>query len=95
MSTREQGAQSPPVESRDDLVSWIAAGEKHKSEWRIGTEHEKFVFQTGALAPAPYEGERGIRALMNELIRRYGWLPIAEGGNVIALKRPKGEKGAQ
>ncbi len=93
MSTREQGAQSPPVESRDDLVAWIAAGEKPKPEWRIGTEHEKFVFQTGALTPAPYEGERGIRALMNELIRRYGWLPIAEGDNVIALKRPKGEKG--
>ncbi|MFN0218865.1 MAG: glutamate--cysteine ligase [Hyphomicrobium sp.] len=93
MSTKEQGAQSPLVESRNDLVAWIAAGEKAKSDWRIGTEHEKFVFQTGTLAPVPYDGERGIRALMDELIRRYGWLAIREGDNVIALKRPQGQKG--
>ncbi len=93
MSTREQGAQSATIETRDDLVRWIAAGEKPKAEWRIGTEHEKFVFRTGSLAPVPYEGPDGIRALMQELIQRYGWIAINEGENVIALKRPEGEKG--
>jgi glutamate--cysteine ligase len=93
MSTREQGVQSPTVESRDDLVRWIAVGEKPMADWRIGTEHEKFVFRTGSLAPVPYEGPDGIRALMSELIRRYGWLPIREGDNIIALKRPDDEKG--
>ena len=28
MSTKEPGAESPPIESYDDLVGWIAAGEK-------------------------------------------------------------------
>lgn len=93
MSTREEGAPSPTVETRDDLVRWIAAGEKPKSQWRIGTEHEKFVFQTGTLAPVPYAGGSGIQALMEELIRRHGWVAIRESGNVIALKRPDGEKG--
>ena len=93
MSTREEGAPSPTIESRDDLVRWIAAGEKPKAQWRIGTEHEKFVFQTGSLAPVPYAGGSGIQALMTELIRRYGWVAISEGSNVIALKRPDGEKG--
>jgi glutamate--cysteine ligase len=93
MSTREEGAPSPTVESRDDLVRWIAAGEKQKPQWRIGTEHEKFVFQTGTLAPVPYGGPAGIQALMEELIRRYGWIAIIENGKVIALKRPEGEKG--
>lgn len=93
MSTREQGAASPIVEKRDDLVAWFAVGEKPKSQWRIGTEHEKFVFKTGSLAPVPYDGPSGIKALMEELIKRYGWLPIVESGNVIALKRPQGEKG--
>ena len=93
MSTREDGAASPEIETRDALVAWIAAGEKPKSKWRIGTEHEKFVFQTGTLAPVPYAGPAGIRALMEELIRRYAWLPIRENGNVIALKRPEGEMG--
>lgn len=93
MSTREQVAESARIESRDDLVRWIAAGEKPKSEWRIGTEHEKFVFRTVSLAPVPYGGPDGIRALMDELIARYRWVAIKEGDNVIALKRPDGEKG--
>ena len=46
-----------------------------------------------SLAPVPYEGQDGIRALMQELIGRYGWMPIKEGDNVIALKRPDGETG--
>jgi glutamate--cysteine ligase len=93
MSTREQAAASAIIETRDDLVRWIAAGEKPKADWRIGTEHEKFVFRTVSLEPVPYGGNDGIRALMQELIRRYGWVAINEGDNVIALKRPDGEKG--
>lgn len=91
MSTRQEGAPSPPITSRDDLVQWFAVGCKPKSEWRIGTEHEKIVFQTDDLRPVPYTGPRGIRAIMEELISRFGWLPIHEGDNIIALKRPEGE----
>lgn len=87
MSTRQEGAPSRLARSRDDLVAWIAAGEKPKAEWRIGTEHEKFVFHTDTLTPVPYEGERSISALMNALITRFGWEPIMEGGKIIALKR--------
>ncbi len=93
MSTREEGSPSPRVETREDLVAWIAAGEKPMERWRIGTEHEKFAFQTGTLRPVPYEGPSGISALMGELISRYGWEAIKEGANVIALKRPAGEIG--
>jgi glutamate--cysteine ligase len=93
MSTRQDGAQSPLARSRDDLVAWIAAGEKPKDAWRIGTEHEKFVFYTETLRPVPYEGERGIRALMEHLIARYDWEPIFEGETIIALKRPNGQPG--
>jgi glutamate--cysteine ligase len=93
MSTRQDGAPSEPVRSRDDLVAWIAAGEKPKDAWRIGTEHEKFVFHTETLTPVPYDGPRGIRALMEQLITRYAWEPITEGDNIIALKRPDGEPG--
>ena len=93
MSTREDGAESPLIEGRADLIDWIAAGEKPKHAWRIGTEHEKFVFRTISLDPVSYDGPRGIRALMEQLIVRYGWLPIHEGENIIALKRPDGEQG--
>ena len=93
MSTRQDGAPSPLARSHDDLVAWIAAGEKPKAEWRIGTEHEKFVFYTETLTPVPYDGRRGIRALMEHLMARYDWEPITEGSNIIALKRPDGQPG--
>ena len=91
MSTRLDGAPSSAISSRDDLVGWFAAGCKPKSEWRIGTEHEKFGFYTDTLQPVPYAGPKGIRALMEDMIRRFAWEPIMEGDNIIALKRPKGE----
>jgi glutamate--cysteine ligase len=73
MSTRQDGAPAPTVRSRDDLIAWIAAGSKPASAWRIGTEHEKFLFHTDTLRPVPYEGPRGVRALMSGLIARFGW----------------------
>ncbi len=91
MSTRQDAAPSAIVSSRADLVGWIAAGEKPKADWRIGTEHEKFVFYTCCATPVPYAGPDGIRALMEAMIARYGWEPIFEGDNIIALKRPAAE----
>ena len=91
MSTREAAAPSPAICSRDELVAWIAKGEKPISRWRIGTEHEKFAFHTGTLAPVSYEGSVGIRALMEGMVARFGWERIMEGENLIALRRPRGE----
>jgi glutamate--cysteine ligase len=93
MSTRQDSAPAPTVRSRDDLIAWIAAGSKPAHAWRIGTEHEKFLFYADTLRPVPYEGPRGVRALMEGLIARFGWEPIIEGDNIIALKRPEGDPG--
>ncbi len=90
MSTKEPGAASPPIEAYADLVAWIAAGEKPKSDWRIGTEHEKFVFRTADRMPVAYAGEAGICALMQAMIDEYRWEPIKEGETIIALKRSNG-----
>ncbi len=86
------GPAKPNIEtiaSKDQLVAWLAEGEKAKSAWRIGTEHEKFAFTTDDLKPLPYEGGRGIKALLEGLLR-FGWAPVLEGGKVIALSRPDG-----
>jgi glutamate--cysteine ligase len=93
MSTRQDTAPAPTVRTRDELIAWIAAGSKPAERWRIGTEHEKFLFYADTLRPVPYEGPRGVRALMQGLIDRFGWEPILEGDNIIALKRPEGETG--
>jgi glutamate--cysteine ligase len=74
----------------EDLVAWFDKGSKPKPEWRVGAEHEKFVFRLGSHEPVPYEpppGEPGgIKALLDGLTR-YGWAPVMEGENVIALER--------
>lgn len=93
MSTRVSGPESPIIESRDELVAYLEAGSKPKSDWRIGTEHEKFGFYTRDHAPVPYDGERGIRALLDALTDRFGWDPVLEKGNIIALRRKDCAKG--
>jgi len=73
-----------PIQSRDDLVAHIATGAKPKSEWRIGTEHEKFVYSLKDYKPLAYETRPGIRQLL-EGMQRFGWKPIMEGPNIIGL----------
>ncbi|MFN0043653.1 MAG: glutamate--cysteine ligase [Alphaproteobacteria bacterium] len=75
---------SLPIYDKHRLVSYIAEGEKPKSGWLIGTEHEKFAFDPHTLKRLPYEGAVGIRALLMALMR-YGWEPVVENENVIAL----------
>src|SRR6202012_2274867 len=74
-----------PIERRDELVDWIAQGVKPKSQFHIGTEHEKFVFSLEGHRPVPYEGRRGIRALLEGMQHLLGWEPIMEGPNIIGL----------
>ena len=88
MSTRQDGARAEPISSRDELVAWFEAGCKPPSDFRIGTEHEKFGFRSRDLSPVPYDGPQGIRALLERLIDRFGWQPIREGEAIIALQRP-------
>ena len=37
-----------PIETREELIAWFEAGSKPKSQFRIGTEHEKFRHRGGA-----------------------------------------------
>ena len=82
-------AGGAPVESRAQLIEWFASGGKPKADWRIGTEHEKFVFRLDDHSPLPYDGAPGIKQLL-EGMQRFGWEPVNEGDNVIALKRDNG-----
>jgi len=73
------------VESRDALVSWLEAGCKPAASFRVGTEHEKIPFYRADLTPVPYEGARGIRALLEGMQSLLGWEAIVDGGNLIGL----------
>ena len=85
MTTRTETARvDPPIESRDDLIAIFASGEKPAEQWRIGTEHEKFVYRTADHRAPSYDEPGGIRDLLNAMTE-YGWQPVEEGGKVIAL----------
>jgi glutamate--cysteine ligase len=75
-----------PIETRAQLVEFLASGARPPERWKVGTEHEKFGFRLDDLRPPTYEGERGIGALLAGLVR-FGWTPVREDGNLIALRR--------
>jgi glutamate--cysteine ligase len=89
MTTRTDDSDSAPIESRDDLLATFAAGEKVPDRWRIGTEHEKFVYRTSDHRAPSYDEPGGIRDLLMGLTE-FGWKPVVESGNVIALSGPDG-----
>ena len=85
MSTRTASdSHDPIVEHRDELATPMIQGEKPKDRWRIGTEHEKFVYRTDDHRAPSYDEPGGIHDLLMALTR-FGWEPVIEGGKVIAL----------
>jgi len=83
-------SDATPIESRAQLVETLTAGCKPKSAWRVGTEHEKFGFYLADYSPVPYEGERGIRRLLEAMAGLLGWHPIEDDGRIIGLTDPLG-----
>ena len=77
---------APLIESRADLLEVMAVGGKPKSEWRVGTEHEKHVYRKAPLAPVPYAGDDGVHALLRGIEARTGWHPFFDRGNPIGLR---------
>ena len=76
--------KSEPITDYRQLVEHLEKGCKPSQSWRIGTEHEKFVFKLDTLEPVPYEGSWGIGKFL-EGLQRFGWQPVVENGNPIAL----------
>lgn len=90
MSTKTvSNVEQPIISSKADLIAPMTKGEKPKSEWKIGTEHEKFVYcQEDYHAPS-YDEKGGIKDLLLSL-QEFGWSPIEENGKVIAMSGKDG-----
>ncbi|MBC8294979.1 MAG: glutamate--cysteine ligase, partial [Pelagibacterales bacterium] len=69
-----------------DLIKWFEAGCKPKNLFRIGTEHEKFVYKLNSLKPVSYNEPSGIKNILKSLVR-FGWVEVSEVGNIIALRK--------
>jgi glutamate--cysteine ligase len=85
MSTRTVSTgEEQRIETREQLIAPMAAGEKSPDRWRIGTEHEKLVYKTDDHRAPSYGEPGGIRDILLEL-REFGWEPVEENGQVIAM----------
>lgn len=85
MSTRQNSDSNDPViENTSQLIEPMAKGEKPRDQWRIGTEHEKFVYCVNDHHAPSYDEPGGIRDLLLAL-QKFGWKPVEENGKVIAM----------
>ncbi|WP_033074105.1 glutamate--cysteine ligase [Sphingopyxis sp. MWB1] len=90
MSTRTVSDQDDPfIENPGQLAAPMIKGEKPRERWRIGTEHEKFVYRVSDHRAPSYDEPGGIHDLLMALTR-FGWEPVLEGGKVIALSGSDG-----
>jgi glutamate--cysteine ligase len=79
-------ADTTPIKSVRQLADYIAEGCRPRARFRIGTEHEKFGFRLGDLAPPPYEPAPGGPGSIRGLLERMAGEPILDRGNPIGLR---------
>lgn len=77
------------IASIDDLIEPLARGEKPESAFRIGAEMEKPPVDAKTGEPIPYEGERSVSGVLEDLVGHHGWQRYSEteGGPLVALTR--------
>ena len=88
MAASDKNSAPLTLSDRAALIESLERGEKPKEQWRIGSEHEKFVFYKDSLLPVPYEGERGIERLLLGMEGLLGWKRMEDKGKIIGLVDP-------
>src|SRR5215469_826869 len=89
MSLDRAPTQDEAVTSVSELVDVFRAAERPRAEFRLGLEHEKFLYPVeDPPTPVPYDGPRGIGALLT-LLQTRGYTPFRDAPDapVIALTR--------
>jgi len=78
---------NPVIETKSQLVEYLEAGKKpDRSSWRIGSEHEKFIFYRPDNSALSYEAKGnkpGVKDVIKAFVSR-GWMPVEENGYLIA-----------
>ena len=88
MSLDNRPETATPLETREQLLAPFRAGMKPRERHRIGLEHESVGFL--GTSPIPFDGPRGIEALLRRF-ERWGFEPFIERDRAIAMLH----KGAQ
>ena len=61
------------IEKPEQLAQYFCDGCKLKSNWLIGTKHEKFGFRRSDHRSLPYDGCCSIKIILEGLRDRFGW----------------------
>jgi glutamate--cysteine ligase len=89
MSLDRAPTEDEVVTSASELVEVFRSAERPRPEHRVGLEHEKFLYPVeDPPLPVPYEGPRGIGALLR-LLEERGYAPFRDAPDAppIALTR--------
>ncbi len=82
---------SETIESRDQLTAYFESGCRTPDQWRIGTEHEKFLYRRDTKEPIAYDDadKGGIKQLLEILADRHAWTLVKEGDMPIGVTKGK------
>ena len=71
----------------DWLLKPFIRGIRSTDAFSSGVELEYLVVDSSSYEIAPYEGERGIEAILSSLMKKRGWSPVYEESALIGLSR--------
>ncbi len=71
------------IKTKEKIIDYFKSGMKNPINFKIGVEHEKFLFNQKDNKRVNYEK---IKKMFSSLVE-FGWKPILEGKNVIALNK--------
>ena len=70
------------ITTKENIIQYFQKGIKNKDNLKIGVEHEKFIFNKSRKR-VDYQ----TICKIFDLLKNFGWCPIYEGNNIIALKK--------
>ena len=71
------------ITSKEQIINYFKSGIKKTKDFRIGIEHEKFLFDNKNNKRVDYSK---IKQMFVALLE-FGWNPILEKGNIIGLNK--------
>ena len=71
------------ITSKEQIIKYFKSGIKDTKNFKIGIEHEKFLFNKNDNKRINYSK---IKEMFNALLE-FGWKPISEKGNIIGLNK--------
>ena len=71
------------INSKEHIIEYFSSGIKRKKDFKIGIEHEKFLFDGKNNKRIDYSKIKEMFSALNE----FGWSPIKEKENIIGLNK--------